>query len=147
MNSRKREERDDLFEVRHISVSIRRPVERVYDYVVDGNNLPRWASGLGHAVRFEHGAWVADGPMGRVSVRFAVHNPLGVLDHDVTLPTGESVHNPMRVVPNGDGCAVIFTLLRLPGVSEEKFREDADWVERDLLRLKEILESADSATD
>jgi hypothetical protein len=33
-----------------------------------------------------------------------------------------------------------FTLMRLPGVSEEKFHEDALWVERDLLRLKQLLE-------
>ena len=34
----------------------------------------------------------------------------GVLDHDVTLPSGETVHNPMRVIPDGDGCEVVFTL-------------------------------------
>ena len=65
-----------------------------------------------------------------------------VLDHDVVLESGETVHNPMRAVPNGDGSTVIFTLLRLPGVSAEKLEEDARWVERDLVRLKELLEAA-----
>jgi hypothetical protein len=75
-------------------------------------------------------------------VRFAAPNDLGVLDHDVVLPSGATVHNPMRVVPNGPGSTVIFTLLRLPGVSEAKFTHDAKWVEKDLTTLKELLEAS-----
>ena len=43
------------------------------------------------------GEWVADSPMGKVKVRLTPPNALGVLDHDVVLESGESVHNPMRV--------------------------------------------------
>jgi hypothetical protein len=64
-----------------------------------------------------------------------------VLDHDATLPSGDVVHDPMRVVPNGNGCTVTFTLMRLPGVTHEKFKEDAQWVEKDLFRLKELVGS------
>jgi hypothetical protein len=64
------------------------------------------------------------------------------LDHDVVLESGATVHNPMRVIPNGSGSTVIFTLLRLPGVSEQKFGDDAKWVEKDLTTLKEILEKS-----
>jgi len=131
-----------LLEVRNVAVSIARPAEDVYRFASDGAHLPRWASGLGESVRREEGAWIADGPLGRIVVRFAPTNGFGVLDHDVTLPTGETVHNPMRVVPNGGGCTVTFTLLRQPGVSAEKFAEDARWVERDLRRLKQLLEAA-----
>jgi hypothetical protein len=35
---------------------------------------------------------------------------------------------------------VIFTLLRLPGVTESKFSDDAKWVEKDLVTLKALLE-------
>jgi hypothetical protein len=129
-----------LLEVRHVSVSIRRPLDVVYRFASDGANLPRWASGLGDSVRFERGAWIAEGPLGRATVRFAVPNEFGVLDHDVTLASGESIHNPMRVLPNGGGSTVVFTLMRLPGVSDDKFRADAEWIERDLLRLRQILE-------
>lgn len=127
-------------QVRSVSVTVARPVSAVYEFARDGANLPRWASGLGNSVRPEGDAWIADGPLGRVRVRFAGRNDLGVLDHDVTLPSGEVIHNPMRVVPYGSGSTVTFTLLRLPGVSDEKFRDDARWVQRDLDRLKELLE-------
>jgi hypothetical protein len=40
----------------------------------------------------------------------------------------------------GAGCTVIFTLLRLPGVTEQQFDEDARAVERDLRTLEALLE-------
>jgi len=40
-------------------------------------------------------------------------NKFGILDHDVTLPSGAKVYNPMRVLPNNDGCELIFTLYQL----------------------------------
>ncbi len=129
-----------LLEVRNISVSIIASPQDVYAFASNGENLPRWASGLGHSVRSVSGEWVADGPLGQIRLRFAAPNDLGVLDHDVVLLSGATIHNPMRVVPNGPGSTVIFTLLRLPGVSEAKFTQDAKWVEKDLTTLKELLE-------
>jgi hypothetical protein len=131
---------DGLFEVRNISVSILRSPKEVYAFTSNGENLSRWASGLGRSVRQADGEWIADGPLGHIVVRFAPPNDLGVLDHDAVLPSGATVHNPMRVVPNGSGSTVIFTLLRLPGVSEAKFAEDAKWVEKDLTTLKGLLD-------
>ena len=133
---------DDLFEVRNISVSIGRAPKDVYAFAGNGENLPCWASGLGQTILNVGGEWIADGPLGRIKIRFAAPNDLGVLDHDVVLPSGATVHNPMRVVPNGDGSTVIFTLLRPPGVSAEKFTADAAWVEKDLAALKRLVEES-----
>lgn len=66
---------------------------------------------------------------------------LGVLDHDVQLESGVVVHNPMRVVPNGDGSELTFTLLQQPGMSQQQFEEDAQAVAHDLHTLKTLLES------
>jgi hypothetical protein len=132
---------DDLFEVRNITVSIRRSPADVYAFVANGENIPRWAAGLGKEIRRAGGGeWIAEGPLGSVRVRFAPLNDLGVADHDVTLSTGATVHNPIRVLPNGAGSSVIFTLMRLPGVSEQQFAEDAKAVETDLATLKTLLE-------
>ena len=57
--------------------------------------------------------------MGRVTVAFAPPNPFGILDHRVTLPSGETVDNPMRVIPNADGCDVVFTVHRRTGIDAE----------------------------
>jgi hypothetical protein len=58
------------------------------------------------------------------------------------LPSGDVVYNPMRVIPNGDGCEVVFSLRRLPGMSSEDFERDAGLVQADLTRLKQVLEAA-----
>ena len=78
--------------------------------------------------------------MGRVKVKFAEKNRFGVLDHEVTLPSGVKVHNPMRVVPNNDGSELVFTLYRRPELSDQEFAEDAKSVEKDLAKLKNLLE-------
>jgi len=131
---------DDLLEVKNISVSIHRSPGDVYVFISNGENVPRWAAGLGTKIRRDGSEWVAEGPIGSVRVRFAPANDLGVADHDVVLATGVTVHNPVRVVPNGTGSTVIFTLLRQPGVSARQFDQDARAVEKDLATLKALLE-------
>jgi hypothetical protein len=127
-------------EVRHVTVSIHRTPHEVYDFAVQPENLARWAAGLGHTIRQVDDQWIAEGPLGEVRVRFEERNALGVLDHDVVFPDGTTVHNPIRVVPNGAGSEVTFTLFRQPGVSAEEFSEDAAAVEQDLRTLKALLE-------
>jgi hypothetical protein len=131
----------ELRPVRHVSIGIRRSPADVYHYACDPQHLSAWASGLAQSVRRVGGAWVADSPMGQISISFAPENALGVLDHDVTLPTGAIVHNAMRVLPNGTGSEVVFSLFQVPDVSDEQFERDARWVERDLEALKRALES------
>ncbi len=134
-----------MHDVQHISISIVRSPEDVYAFVADPRNLPKWASGLARStVTREGDAWIAEAPMGKVKVRFASPNSLGVLDHDVELESGEVVHNPMRVVPNGGGSELLFTLLRRQKMTDEELAEDRATVETDLGTLKRLLESAGS---
>jgi polyketide cyclase/dehydrase/lipid transport protein len=130
----------ETLEFRHVSVSIDRPPQDVYDFIADGNNLAQWATGLGTQFERDGDEWIAQGPLGRARVRIAKPNDLGVADQTVTLESGLTAHNPIRVVPNGNGSTVTFTLLRQPGVSEQKFNSDANWVQKDLNALKMILE-------
>ncbi len=124
----------------HLSTSIDRTAADVYDYASDPANLPEWAPGLARSVELVDGRWVVQSPMGEVVVAFADRNPFGVLDHDVTLPSGQRVTNPMRVIADGDGSEVVFTLRRAPGTSDEDFARDADAVAADLDSLKRVLE-------
>lgn len=78
--------------------------------------------------------------MGTVKVRFAERNRFGVLDHEVTLASGIKFYNPMRIFPNNDGSEVIFTLYRRADVSDREFADDAEAVQRDLKKLKTLLE-------
>jgi len=63
------------------------------------------------------------------------------MDHDVRLASGVTVHNPMRVVPNGAGSEFVFTLIRRPRMSARQFARDKAAVGKDLKTLKRLLES------
>lgn len=129
------------FPVKQLSVSINRSASEVYQFAANPENLPKWAEGLSRSqIKKVNGKWIADSPMGEVKIRFTEENLFGVLDHDVTLPSGEKNHNPMRVVPNNDGCEVVFMLFHLPRMSRADFEHDAELVEKDLRKLKSLLE-------
>lgn len=129
-------------ESKQISESIDRPAADVYQYASDPANLPAWAPGLGSSVENNDGHWFVETPAGPAGFAFVERNKFGVLDHEVTLPSGDVIYNPMRVVPNGDGCEVVFTLRCLPDMSSEDFERDAGLVQADLTRLKQVLEAA-----
>ena len=128
----------------HISVSIDRPADTVYEFTSNPENLPKWAAGLGDSIKNVDGDWIAESPRGRIKIKFADKNKFVVLDHDVYLPSGTKFYNPMRVFPNNDGSELIFTLYRQPDMSEQMFAEDADAVTRDLRKLKTLLENSDN---
>ena len=88
-----------------------------------------------------NGEWIAETPDGTVQVRFTERNEFGVLDHWVSPEPGLHIYIPMRVISNDSGCELIFTLFRLPDMSEEKFAADAAWIMRDLASLKNLLEA------
>lgn len=130
-----------VFTARTISVSIDRDWREVYDFVSTPQNLPRWAAGLGSRFEQSDGEWLASDPSGRpIRIRFTPRNELGVVDHVVRDERGSETHNAMRVVPNGTGAEVLFTVLKPTGTTDEAFAADAAAVETDLRALKVLLE-------
>lgn len=128
------------FKSRHISVSINRPANEVYEFATNPENLPKWAAGLSGSIKNVKGDWIAESPMGRIKIKFAEKNKFGILDHDVILPSGEKVYNPMRTFPNNDGCELVFTLYQRQDMPDKMFAEDAKLVKKDLEKLKALLE-------
>lgn len=127
-------------QVRHISVSIQRPPGEVYAFASNPANLSRWATGLGGSIRKEGDEWIADSPMGPIKIKFVSPNDFGILDHEVMLESGRKFYNPMRVIANGNGSEVVFTLIRQPDMTVDQYNQDAAWVEKDLGILKDLLE-------
>ena len=125
----------------NISISIELDFDGVYEFTSRPENFPRWATGLATALEPEGEHWVANTPDGQVRVRFTSQNEYGVLDHHVTLPDGAEIYSPMRVVSNGSGSEVIFTLFRTSEMTDETLARDIEWVTKDLGVLKGLLES------
>jgi len=112
----------------------------VYAYTSNPANLSQWAPGLGSSVAEVDGKWFVDTPAGRVRFAFAPRNDLGVLDHYLTLESGEVIDVPMRVIADESGSEVVFTVRRRPGMTDAEFQADRDAVAADLARLKRVLE-------
>lgn len=124
---------------RHLSCVIEADARVVYDVVMDLDALPRWAEGLARAdIRRDGDELIADSPMGQVRVRFVPRNDFGVADHVVTLPSGVTVTNPLRVLPHPHGCEVVFTVRQLE-LTDAEFERDCGMVADDLARLEALV--------
>lgn len=128
------------YESRTLSVWIDRDPAAVYAFAAAPENMPHWASGVGEGFRQVNGEWVANTPDGPVTIRFCPRNEFGILDHHVVPSSGEPIYVPLRVIANGTGSEVAFTLFRLPGMTDEHLERDAQWVRKDLDALKRVLE-------
>jgi len=127
---------DAVMRSHHVSRVIAASPDAVYEFARDVGNLPRWAAGLARSEVVRDGdALLVESPMGRVKVRFVERNALGVLDHDVTLPSGTVVTNPVRVLAHPDGAEVIFTVRQIE-LDDDEFARDIEMVAADLARLE-----------
>ncbi|KMY85539.1 hypothetical protein BUMB_03447 [Candidatus Paraburkholderia calva] len=121
-----------------ISVSIARDWRELYEALWRPEAFQRWASGLAQSSLEPAGeVWKARCPAGDVTIRFTPHNDFGVVYHTVVLEDGAEIDVPLRVLRNASGAEVALTLFRQPGMTDEKFAADADWVRRDLATLAE----------
>lgn len=130
---------------RTLTISISVPPARVQEFAADPRNLHAWANGLGRSVREENAQWFVTTPTGEVRVCFIGPNVFGLLDHWVQVSPSEIVYVPMRVVPNGAGSEVLFTLFQPATMSAEQFAADIALVEADLRKLQQVLEGAITA--
>ena len=132
----------NLLEAMTVKVSIDRPWRELYNDIWQPTFFPRWASGLsGSTLEKDGDVWRAQGPQGAVRIRFTAHNAFGIMDHYVDTGGGMEVYIPLRVIANAAGADVMLTLFRQPGMSAETFAADAQWVERDLAKLRTLMHS------
>lgn len=133
-------------EAKIIHASIDVPWRTVYDFAHRPENMQRWAAGLASGFTQDGDEWIADGgPLGNVRVRFVPPNIFGVIDHEVLMPDGRVFNNALRVVQNGDGAEVMFTVLRQPDMDDAAFETDAGAVRQDLQTLKALMEEMEQA--
>ena len=125
---------------RTISVSIRRDPKVVYEFVLNLENFPRWARSTFQSIKQLNGNWVAETTQGSVTIDLTERNNFGILDHFVKLSSGAVIFVPMRVIKNGEGSEVIFTLFQTADMPDDKFAEDAKSVKQDLNVLKNLVE-------
>jgi hypothetical protein len=132
-----------VFASQVIKVAIERSYPDVYAFLSDPLNFAKWAAVPNSDMEpLDGGDWLVELPGGRMPIRFAPRNNFGVLDYQV-FPEGVARGGPItpvRLVANAEGCELILVWFQRPGVTDERFRSDAEWVGSDLQRLKALLE-------
>jgi hypothetical protein len=125
-----------------IKVSINRPYGEVHAFLGDVTNFVKWAVNPDSNMQPIGGNdWLVDLPRGRLAIRFTPANDFGVFDYQTFPPDADGGPvTPVRLLPNEEGCDLLLFWYQRPGVSDEKFRSDAEWVASDLARLKTLLE-------
>ncbi|HEY1170651.1 MAG TPA: SRPBCC family protein [Verrucomicrobiae bacterium] len=124
-----------------LSTSIHCAADKVYEFILNAENMPRWAF-CKSMRKVGKNEWMMGTADGEFPVRFVTRNEFRVADHYVTIAPGNIVYSPMRVLDNGQGgCVVTFTLFRLPTMSDADFARDRGMVEKDLAKLKELMET------
>jgi hypothetical protein len=139
-DSRRTEPEATTVESRTVSVRINRPLQRAYDFLAPPENWNTWAAGLGKSIRRIGNEWVADSSDGQLKVRFTPRNAFGVVDHYVKRSSEAEIYVPMRLLANGTGSELLFTLFRESSQSDERLAADLEFVKKDLNVLKAVLE-------
>jgi carbon monoxide dehydrogenase subunit G len=123
-----------------VHISILAPPKSVIAFLSDMANWKTWAPWVHSVARISERDWKLKTEAGPMKVHFVEPNSLGVLDHEVTIASGMTVLNSMRVLPNGAGSELVMVLFQSPGVSTEQFGRDVQAVTDDLARLKPAAE-------
>jgi hypothetical protein len=129
-----------LLRSRALTVSVACPADQLYRFASNPANFPTWVTSFVTSARHTEAGWRLKTTDGEIGITFAPENPFGVLDHVVTVVPGVEIMNPLRVVPNGAGCEVMFTLFQRPEMTDTQFDADASMVEHDLQTLKRLME-------
>ena len=123
------------------TVFVRCPVPKLFDFLADAGNWPRYAFHNILAVRpGTDGWWVMDTPRGIGRLRIEPDRRTGVLDH-VFVDAGEGRWVvPARVVSAGNGAVYLMTFTKPGPLSDEAFQIGMRLLDEELHRLKAILE-------
>ena len=96
--------------------------ERVFDYMSDVENLPRWATEFARELRREGDRWIVSNNLGELVFEIRADERTGVIDMLAGPSEDELAVFPTRVVGLPDGStAYSFTMFQGPGMPDELF--------------------------
>lgn len=123
------------------------PKEKVFDYLSNIRNLPKWATEFCQGLRFVSGKYkvVTCPAIGGHEVFFQIqaHGPTGVIDMLAGPTEDDLTLFPARVVKLADeSSAILFTLFQDTGTSDEQFDRQVESLKKEFELLDGQLRSA-----
>ena len=127
-----------------INIQIQRPVEEVYAFLGDPQNLASWTMVENGRQVPDSGplVWAFEGPRGAVLVHFTPPNAHFIMDYTVWMSGDIRQAGYVRLIGNGEGTEMIHTSIQQPDISDAEFESEAEWLTSDLLVLKSLLEAS-----
>ncbi len=122
------------------SISIHAPPDKVWKFLTDLKNLPRWAVGFAKNIRNEGGRWIVTTGAGEMGVRLEMDARTGVVDFYMSPGPGVEACAPSRVIANDRGSEYLFTQFRGPEMPDDVFEKNVKAVEHELTVLRALLE-------
>jgi hypothetical protein len=122
------------------SVTIQAPVSRVFPYLSNLANWPKWA--IANIVGVKPGSgewWAMETRTGLGRIRIRPDEASGALDYDF-LSSGIQWSVTAKVVAQGNASVFTQTFTPPPSVSKEAFEKQIGMADKDLARLKELME-------
>ncbi len=117
------------------------PRDRVFAYLSEVENLPRWATGFCQELKKVGGDHKIVTPMGELFFRIDADPKTGVIDM-ASGPDKETMPPwPVRVaaLPDG-GSLLLFTALQMPGVSDENFAAQCRELKAEFENIRQAVE-------
>ncbi len=117
------------------------PPERVFDYMSDIENLPRWATEFARELKYEDGKAKVLNGLGEFYFAIDADERTGVIDMYAGPSEDELGLFPTRVVElPGGGSAYSFTMFQAPGMPDELFQSQYESLLREFENIRRELE-------
>jgi hypothetical protein len=118
------------------SIAIDAPPDKVHRFISDATNIPRWAPAFATAIRPNDNHWVATTERGEAEIIVASNPDSGTLDIlDAADPTRGAF---VRVISNGPGSEVLFTLFFALDTPEQAVTAQMTVVDGELASIKQL---------
>ena len=125
-------------EARSAAITVDAPAERVFEYLSNVENLPRWATEFARELRSDDGRYVVVNGLGEFVFTLEADEATGVIDMYAGPSEDELALFPTRVVPlPGDRSAFTFTMFRGPEMPEDLFEAQHASLLRELENVRE----------
>ncbi len=110
--------------------------QAAYAFISDPDNLSTWHSSFCRALRKENGSLIAESPRGAMPVRFIRNDHALVLDIHLEITEGIELTYAIRLLANGKGSELVWTLIKPEGISDTAFHEHIRWAGNALHALR-----------
>lgn len=123
------------------SITINAPVSKVFAFLSNLANWPKWA--VNNVVAVKPGSsdwWAMETRTGLGRIRITTDEASGALDYDL-VSSGVQWSVSGRVIAKSGGSELALTFTQPPSASREAFEKQAGLADKELARLKEVLES------